>query len=206
MDMNLDKLWEMVREREAWHAAVHWLTRSQTQLGDWTTAMTAIPQASQVALVVWNLPANTGDTRDEGLISGVGRPPWRRKWQVFLLGKSHGQRSLVGYNPCGHKESDTTECTLLYYYSITQLKLVLAAIRKVLCPPNIHMLKSYPQCDDTKKGSLWEEIRIRRSHESGTLMNGINALIKGLCPGGGHGKLLQYSCLKKSWTEESGGL
>ena len=28
---------------------------------------------------------------------------------VFLLGKSHGQRSLAGYRPWGHKESDTTE-------------------------------------------------------------------------------------------------
>ena len=38
--------------------------------------------------------------------------PWRRKWQptpVFLPGKSHGGRSLVGYNPWGGKESDTTE-------------------------------------------------------------------------------------------------
>ena len=38
--------------------------------------------------------------------------PWRRKWQstpVLLPGKSHGQRSLVGYSPWGHKESDTTE-------------------------------------------------------------------------------------------------
>ena len=37
---------------------------------------------------------------------------WRRKWQptpVFLPGKSHGQRSLVGYSPWGHNESDTTE-------------------------------------------------------------------------------------------------
>ena len=37
---------------------------------------------------------------------------WRRKWQptpVHLLGKSHGWRSLVGYSPWGHKESDTTE-------------------------------------------------------------------------------------------------
>ena len=29
--------------------------------------------------------------------------------QVFLLGKSHGQRSLVGYSPWGHRESDATE-------------------------------------------------------------------------------------------------
>ena len=28
---------------------------------------------------------------------------------VFLPGKFHGQRSLVVYSPCGHKESDTTE-------------------------------------------------------------------------------------------------
>ena len=37
---------------------------------------------------------------------------WRRKWQptpVFLPGKLHGQRSLVGYSPWGHKESDTTK-------------------------------------------------------------------------------------------------
>ena len=29
--------------------------------------------------------------------------------QVFLPGKSHGQRSLAGYSPWGHKESDMTE-------------------------------------------------------------------------------------------------
>ena len=37
--------------------------------------------------------------------------PWRRKWQptpVFLPGKSHWQRSLVGHSPWGHKELDMT--------------------------------------------------------------------------------------------------
>ena len=36
----------------------------------------------------------------------VGKIPCRRKWQpapVFLLGKFHGQRSLAGYSPRGHK-------------------------------------------------------------------------------------------------------
>ena len=42
----------------------------------------------------------------------VGKFPWRRKWQptpVFLLGKSHGPTSPVGYSPWSRKESDTTE-------------------------------------------------------------------------------------------------
>ena len=44
--------------------------------------------------------------------SWVRKIPWRRKWQPtpgLLPGKSHGQRRLVGYNPWGPKESDTTE-------------------------------------------------------------------------------------------------
>ena len=42
----------------------------------------------------------------------VEKIPWRRKWQptpVLLPGKSHGLRSVVGYNPWGRKESDMTE-------------------------------------------------------------------------------------------------
>ena len=40
--------------------------------------------------------------------------PWRRAWQptlVFLPGEFHGQRSLVGSSPWGHKELDMTEVT-----------------------------------------------------------------------------------------------
>ena len=43
---------------------------------------------------------------------GLVRSPWRRKWQptpVFSPGKSHGQRSLLGYTPWGRKELDVTE-------------------------------------------------------------------------------------------------
>ena len=47
--------------------------------------------------VIKNPPANAGDA---DLIPGLGRFPWRWKWQstpLFMPGKSHEQRSLVGY-------------------------------------------------------------------------------------------------------------
>ena len=59
--------------------------------------------------MVKNLPANAGDAGDT-IHLWVGKIPWRRAWQ-FLPGESQGQRSLVGYSPRGHKESDTTEPT-----------------------------------------------------------------------------------------------
>ena len=46
---------------------------------------------------------------------------WRRKWQptpVFLPGESQGQRSLAGYCPYHHKESDTTE-RLHFHFSLS---------------------------------------------------------------------------------------
>ena len=73
-----------------------------------------IDRASQVVLVVKNPSANAGDIIDMGSIPVSGRFLWRRAWQptpVFLPGESHGQRSLVGYNPQGHQELDTSEAT-----------------------------------------------------------------------------------------------
>ena len=61
-----------------------------------------------VAQLVKNLPAMW----ETGFDPWVGKISWRRKWQstpVLLLGKAHGWRSLVGYSPWDHKESDTTE-------------------------------------------------------------------------------------------------
>ena len=49
--------------------------------------------------LVKNPPTNAGDVDS---IPGLRKISWRRKWQrarVFLTGKSHGQKSLVGYSP-----------------------------------------------------------------------------------------------------------
>ena len=53
---------------------------------------------------------------------------WRRAWQptpVFLLGESHGQRSLVGYGPWGHKELDTTERLSTYIKQVNKYLFIL---------------------------------------------------------------------------------
>ena len=67
----------------------------------------------QVVLVVKNPPANAGNVR-RWFDPWIRKIPWRRAWQptpVFLTGKSHGQRSLVGYSAWARKESDTTKAT-----------------------------------------------------------------------------------------------
>ena len=52
------------------------------------------------------------ECRRLGFDPQVRKIPWRREWQptpIFLPGEFHGQRSLVGYSPWGHKESNMTE-------------------------------------------------------------------------------------------------
>ena len=76
-------------DREAWWATVHGATKSQT----------------------W-LSTNTHIYIYIGFDPWVRKIPWRRNWHptpVLLPGEPHGGRSLVGYSPWGHKESDTTE-------------------------------------------------------------------------------------------------
>ena len=67
--------------------------------------------ASQVALVIKNLPANAGNTRDLVLILGSGRGGKWPPTPVSLPEESHGQRSLVGYRTYDHKVLDMTEAT-----------------------------------------------------------------------------------------------
>ena len=62
--------------------------------------------------MVKNLPANAGDLKDIGSIPGLRRSPGGEHGnplQYSCLKNPHGQRSLAGYSPWGHKESDMTE-------------------------------------------------------------------------------------------------
>ena len=89
MDMSLSKLWEIVKDREAWHAAVHEVAKNWTRLRDRTVTKTGFTQRRQ----------------------------WYPT-PVLLPGKSHGWRSLVGCSPWGSEESDTTE-QLQFHFSLS---------------------------------------------------------------------------------------
>ena len=54
----------------------------------------------------------------------VGKIPWKREWQptsVIWSEKSHGKRSLEGYRPWGHQESDTTEQLSIHTLPMSQV-------------------------------------------------------------------------------------
>ena len=98
-------------DRGAWQATVHGVTKSWTQLKQLSMYLSCI---FLVAQTVKRLPT----MRETRVRSCVGKIPWRRKWQptpVFLPGKSHGQRFLLGYSPWGCKESDTTEPPFFFF-------------------------------------------------------------------------------------------
>ena len=75
-----------------------WILR--TENGTWH--IVRLSKASQMALVVKNLPANAGDITDSGSIPGSGRSPGGghgNPLQYSCLENPHGQRSLAGYSP-----------------------------------------------------------------------------------------------------------
>ena len=79
---------------------------------------------------------------DPGSIPGLGRISWRRKWQptpVFLRGKSHGQRSLLGYSEVAK--------FFLSFYPVDQ------CIRHLKGPPGVFLLCS--SVHQSLKGAPW---------------------------------------------------
>ena len=94
MDMSLSKLRELVMGREAWSAAVPRVAKSQTWLSDWTEGLSRWHSGKESA-------CQCRRHRRWGFEPWVKKVPRRNKWQptpVFLPGKFHGQRRLVGCN------------------------------------------------------------------------------------------------------------
>ena len=94
MDMSLSELQELVMDKEAWHAAIHGVTKSQTWLSNWTELN------NPLGLSRWR--SGKESTRQETRVWSLGQACLQ--WQstpVFLPEKSHGQRSLVGSSPQG---------------------------------------------------------------------------------------------------------
>ena len=76
----------------------------------------------------------------------VRKIPWRRKWQptpVFLPGKSRRQRSLVGYSPWGHTESDLTEQAHVHALGMLRVLLPLASALLFSCSVVSNSLQPY---------------------------------------------------------------
>ena len=85
----------------------------------------------------------------------VGKLPWRMEWlpaPVFLPGEFHGQRSLAGYGPWGHKESDTTEWLTLSSIRWTFIDFFFIELKHSECPSHTRPLV---RCCDIKNNKAW---------------------------------------------------
>ena len=101
---------------------------------------------------------------------------WRRKWQptpIFLPGKFHGLRSLVGYSPQGRKESDTTERPLLLslWGSFCYLQLNLNIIKSFLWSINYNQRDGNWDSAQTVNSQVWVDFP-----EKGTWLEQANHL------------------------------
>ena len=115
------------------------------------------------------MPANAEDNKRCRFDPWVRKIPWSRKWQlapVFLLGKLHGQRSLVGYCPWGHKKLDMTErlsaCTRMHARAHTHThththttRLQVSTTKTQLSTIRTHVLYMLPLLPPLRHPQVW---------------------------------------------------
>ena len=94
MDMDLGKLQEMVRDREAWHAAVHEVAKSQTRHSDWTTTAKAV-KSKLVKGLLWCSSGSESTYQCRGL----GFNPWPGKISHAVGQLSHAPQLLEPTRP-----------------------------------------------------------------------------------------------------------
>ena len=114
-----------LHEQIAWWATADKVTKGSDMAEGLTLWTSLVAQMVKCLPTMWE----TQSPREVQLNLPGSFNPWvrkisgRRKWQptpVFLPGKSHGRRSLVGYSPWGRKEWDMTE-QLHFHFSDFQL-------------------------------------------------------------------------------------
>ena len=100
---------ENPRDSGAWWASVYGVAQGQTRLKRLSSSSSSKYTSRLLGSDGKESVCNAGDL---GSIPGLGRSPGegrRLPTPSFLHGQFHGQRSLVGYSPWGHKELDMTE-------------------------------------------------------------------------------------------------
>ena len=126
VDMNLVKFREMVKDREAWHAAVHGVTKSQTQLSSWTTTCIhtswftslrcdghLLCHLANFLCIDW-LPTSTYHlTLTLSMYQVLSKDGWHHWLNGYGFEKTpgvgDGQGGLACCSPWGRKESYMTE-------------------------------------------------------------------------------------------------
>ena len=113
---------ENPRDRGAWWAAIYGVAQSRTQL----KRLSSSSRSSSWSRGLWNFPGGASGKEPSCKFRSHRRHRWSLGWedplekgngnpfQYFYPENPHGQRSLVGSSPWGHKELDTTEWACMH--------------------------------------------------------------------------------------------